>query len=373
MVDDKRFSRVAILLPDLHGGGAERVCIYLANAFVARNIMVDMVLMQAGGELIPLLDSRVRIVDLRAPRMRNLYGPFREYLRQTRPTAVLANMWPLTVFAVAMVRLVRLRIRVVVVEHTNWSAFIHTHKLLHRVALRLSMPLLMPYADERIGVSGGVARDIEGLAGLRFGEVHTVFNPVTGVLRKDPAPQDPRLISGVWATTQHARIIAVGALKPQKRFDLLLDAFARLPQPNAILLILGEGAERQALEALAQRLGVHDRVLMPGFVSDPSPFLRVADLFVFSSDCEGFGNVVAEALEQGTPVVSTDCPFGPREILENGKYGALVPVGDAGALAKAMEVALTHEHDREALKRRALDFTIDKAADAYLRLLLGSK
>lgn len=329
-----------------------------------------MVLMRAQGELLPLLDPRVRVVDLQAPRVRNLHGPLRKYLLQARPAALLANMWPLTVIAVAVVRLSRLPARVVVVEHNNWSASIHTHAFIHRMVFRLSMRALMPFADARVGVSGGVARDLETLASLPLGAVQTVFNPVTGI----PAVPDDLLLipdtAHAWVSSPHKKVIAIGTLKSAKRFDRLLQAFVRLQQRDARLLILGEGTERENLETLARRLAISDRVSMPGFVKNPSRFLRAANLFVLSSDYEGLPTVLIEALEQGLPVVSTDCPSGPREILEDGRYGTLVPVGDVDALAKAMEDALVREHDREALKRRAQDFSVDKAADAYLDLLL---
>lgn len=370
LVDSVRGAKISILLPNLQPGGAERVCIYLANAFVARGHQVDMVLMRAQGELMPLLDARVRVVDLHAPRVRNLYGPLRRYLLQTQPAAVLANMWPLTVMAVGVTRLSRLHTRVAVVEHSNWSASIHIHNLLHRIALRLSMRALMPLADVRVGVSGGVARDLENVAGLREGSVCTVFNPVTGIHSKHDVLPVTHGMAHEWMCSPHKRIIAIGTLKSEKRFDYLLRAFALLAQRDARLLILGEGGERQSLEALADSLGVSERVSMPGFTRDPSQFLRIADLFVLTSDYEGLPTVLIEALEQGTPVVSTDCPSGPREILEEGKHGTLVPVGDVDALARAMEDALTRDHDREALKRRAEDFSVDKAADAYLGLLL---
>lgn len=361
--------RIAILLPDLRGGGAERVCIYLANEFAARGISVDLALMQAVGELLPLVDPRVRVVDLGTPRVRNLLVPLSRYLRRERPAAVLANMWPLTVIVVAVIRLVGSVARVVVVEHNNWTAAIHTHRRLHRMALRWSMRLLLRLADERVGVSGGVARDVENIAGLPMGAVRTVYNPITGIKSVDQA-SDPLVASCEWSANGQSRIISVGTLKEQKRFDRLLQAFASICNRNARLLILGEGSERKKLEAMTRDLGISERVHMPGFVRNPSEFFRNADLFVLSSAYEGFGNVIVEALAHGIPVVSTDCPSGPSEILENGKYGALVPVGDVDALAKAMDDALSREHDHEALKLRAQDFSVDKAADAYLDLLL---
>jgi glycosyltransferase involved in cell wall biosynthesis len=165
-------------------------------------------------------------------------------------------------------------------------------------------------------------------------------------------------------------LLAVGTLKAVKRHDLLVRAFARMPRADATLCILGEGQERAGLETLIGSLGLQDRVLLAGYQADPAPWYAHADLFVLSSDHEGFGNVLVEALEHGLPVVSTNCPTGPHEILEDGKYGRLVPVGDVDALARAMDKALSANHDREQLKRRALDFSVEKAADAYLDLLL---
>ncbi|WP_372923147.1 glycosyltransferase, partial [Roseovarius sp.] len=128
-------------------------------------------------------------------------------------------------------------------------------------------------------------------------------------------------------------------------------------------------AGRDALLSLAQELGVADRVILAGFHPDPTPFYKTADLFVLSSDYEGFGNVIVEALACGTPVVSTDCPSGPGEILDGGRYGRLVPVGDAPALAKAIETSLGDTTDRDALIRRADDFAPQIAARKYLDLV----
>ena len=139
---------------------------------------------------------------------------------------------------------------------------------------------------------------------------------------------------------------------------------------DATLCILGEGSERTALETQVHALGLEGRVLLPGYKSDPAPYYARADLFVLSSDHEGFGNVIVEALDHGVPVVSTDCPSGPREILQEGKYGTLVPVGDVDALAQAMLATLHAPHDPAALKARARDFAVDTIADQYLDHLL---
>lgn len=364
--------RLAILLPDLRYGGAERVSIYLANEFVSRGFTVDVVLMEAAGDLLPLLNPAVGVIDLGVARMRGLFGPLASYLRTARPAALVSNMWPLTACAVAAARWVARRhgTRVVVVEHNNWTLQSRQDSPLLRTLRKISMRLLFPLAAGRVGVSRGVALDLERHAYLASGSVQCIYNPVTGVQRGAVQISDGATIQA-WANGTHQKLLAVGVLQPQKRFDWLLEAFSRLePDGQARLLILGDGPERAMLEAMVTKLGLENRVSMPGFVDNPAAYYAHADLFVLSSEYEGLSLVLVEALEQGTPVVAMDCPSGPREVLENGKFGALVPVGDVEALAAAMQKALNEPHDREALKRRAQDFSVDKAAVAYLDLLL---
>ncbi len=177
------------------------------------------------------------------------------------------------------------------------------------------------------------------------------------------------IADALWNCPPGDRILTVGSLKDQKNHSLLLRAFARTPGTRSRLMLLGQGENEGILRAVASDLGISDRIIFAGFHRDPSPFYATADLFVLSSDYEGFGNVIVEALACGCPVVSTDCPSGPAEILENGRFGRLVPVGDAEALAVAISEALAAEHDRELLRRRAEDFSPERAADKYLALL----
>lgn len=362
-------SLTAIFLPDLRCGGAERVALNLANSFARRGRRVDMVLLRATGELLGELDPSITIVALDALRIRKGLRPLVRYLRSAQPNALLANMWPLTVMAVLARHLANVQTRVVVAEHTTWSR----SELLARPTVgwqvRTSMHHVFPKADGIVAVSQGAADDLAQFAKLDRRSIEVIYNPVVG-----SPPQRHAVECGPadWWQCSHKRLLAVGTLKAIKGYDTLLDAFARLRERvDARLLILGEGSERAALEAQVERLGLQGQVSMPGFVLDPGPYYQRADLFVLSSNAEGFGNVVVEALAAGTPIVSTDCPSGPREILADGRFGRLVPVGDSAALAEAMAQSLAIDHDHEALRARAQDFTIDKAVDAYERLLLG--
>ena len=343
---------------------------YLANELADRGYSVDLVLMRVQGELLGQVDARVRIVDLRAARIRNVFLPLMNYVRREKPLGFVAHMWPLTLMATLAVRFVMVDTRLIVVEHNNWTRQSLADSILLRFVRKLSMRLCFPWADNIVGVSNGVASDLEQYAWLRKGNVLCVHNPVTGLARPGSSVVAPGF-ADEWLYGAHKRVIAVGTLKAQKNFNVLLDAFHQLAtHADARLLILGEGSERAALESQVQALGLQHRVSMPGFTDTPSTLLRKADLFVLSSDYEGLPTVLIEALEQGTAVVSTDCPSGPREILDNGRYGTLVAVGDPDALATAMLQSLQATHDHDALRARARDFSVDKAADAYLDLLL---
>lgn len=362
---------IAILLPDLRGGGAERVNIDLAREFIRQGHTVDFVLMQARGELLDLVPDGARVVDLKTPRVRNMIWPLRRYLQRERPNALLAAMWPLTVLAPLVHYLSSHRCTVLVSEHNALTVQYAIWGKLHRLAMKASMALGYRLAAARVGVSGGVADDISRLSGLPRQMFSAIHNPVPTSPKPDEAAIG--LAERLWACNPGARTITVGSLKAQKNHPLLLQAFAKLDRPDARLMFVGTGSGHNNLVTQAAHLGVADRVIFAGFHTDPSPFYATADLFVLSSDHEGFGNVIVEALGHGLPVVSTDCPSGPAEILENGRYGRLVPVGDAEALALAMEGALVANHDREALKRRAADFAPEIAAKKYLDLLFPSE
>ena len=362
----ERTGLIAILLPDLRGGGVERVRTLLAREFLARGYRIEFVLLRAQGELLPDVPPGADIVDLRAGRFRAAFWPLVKYLRRRRPAALLAAMWPLTGLAVLAKRVAHSDCRLVVSEHNALSRT-PTYQGWSGRAHRMAGALLYRLAAGVVCVSQGVREDIRASTGLSPDRMHVVYNPVRRAVALDRAV-DADVLG--WWKEGAARLIAIGSLKPQKDFSTLLQALALLRQTRAArLLILGEGTLRAELETLVSSLGLKDSVRMPGFVPDPYPYLAHADLFAISSAWEGLGNVIIEALVAGVPVVSTDCPSGPAEILANGKYGRLVPVGDPEALAAAMTEALDAAVDRDMLRLRGAEFSIERAADQYLALL----
>lgn len=361
-------NKLSILLPDLCSGGAERVCVNLANALYQRGYAVDMVLLKAEGALLGALDQGVRVVDLKVHRVRWALLPLVSYLRRERPAALLANMWPLTLNAVWARALARVPARLILAEHTTWSQ----SELLARPTVgwqvRHTMHRFFPGADGIVAVSRGAADDLARFADLQRSSINVIYNPVVDTA-KPPISSLPAVPTG-WCQGSHQRLLAVGTLKTIKDYATLLEAVAMLRRTvDARLLILGEGECRAELEAHARHFGIDGEVFMPGFVVDPAPYYRHAHLHVLSSTGEGLPTVLIEALAAGTPVVSTDCPSGPREILADGQFGRLVPVGDAAALATAMAESLATTHDRATLMGRAQHFSIDRAVDQYLALL----
>jgi len=358
---------ISILLPDLRGGGAERVNISLAHEFTALGYEVEFVLMQAQGDFLKEVEQSFAIVDLAAPRVRNLPFALVKYICKRRPAVLIAAMWPLTVIAPICATLVGNRVKVLISEHGMLSNQYIAWGFVHNAMLKLSTCLGYRLAHKRVGVSMGVAQDMAALSWMRPTSFDVIYNPVPAAVT--PSNDAIKVAEKWWGVPPGGRILTVGNMKAVKNHPLLLRAFARVNRADGRLMFLGDGEGRDALLTLADDLGVTDRVIFPGFHRDPTPFYETADLFVLSSNSEGFGNVLVEALSCGIPVISTDCPSGPAEILDGGRFGQLVPVGDVEALALAMSSALNLKPNFNDLKLRAADFAPQIAAGKYLDLL----
>jgi glycosyltransferase involved in cell wall biosynthesis len=245
--------------------------------------------------------------------------------------------------------------------------FHHTPPLKHR-SLLYALRRCYQRNDGLIAVSQGVAKEIMNLLHLDPAKVKIIYNPV---VTPDIFSLANENTGHPWLQSKNDPVIlAAGRLVPQKDFATLLQAFAELRKQRACkLIILGEGEERKNLEAQAEQLGLRDDVDLPGFVENPYAFMAQSNVFALSSAWEGFGVVLAEALALGVPVVSTNCPYGPSEILQHGKFGPLVQVGDARAFAQGMLSTMANPLEAKQLQSAAVPYTVRNCAHNYLSLL----
>lgn len=325
---------------------------------------VDLILAFEGGVLLPLLPPEVRVIELRAKRLAGSFPGLVRYLKAEKPWSMQAIMWPCTVIAVAARMTARSRTKLVLSDHTYLSQ--HYPGVRQRIALRLSMSAFYNRAEHRVAVSKGAAADLAKLAGVPGHAVEVIYNPID--LPESVA--ETAAAVDAWGGAS-PRIISAGSFKSEKNHDLLIRAFARVvaTAPHARLIILGEGALRPKLQALGKELGVADKLILPGFQIDPWPYYAGADLFVLSSDYEGMSLVIVEALHAGLRVVSTDCVAGPAELLDGGRFGQLVPVGDEEALARAMADELADPASPERQRARAREITGPRNLARYVELL----
>lgn len=358
--------RVAFFMPSFRGGGAERVMMTLAAGFAARGLAAEVLVAQCEGPNQPPPASGIRVVDLKARRVVLALKGLADFLRAEPPAAMLSALPHANVIAVWARALARADTRVVVSEHTIPSLSAAASERLRGRVLPYFMRRAYPRADAIVAVSGGVAADLAALARIPRERITRIHNPVV-----TPAMQrlaDEPLDDPWFGPGQPPVVLAAGRLVAAKDYDCLIRAFGavRARRP-ARLVILGEGVERARLERLAGSLGIAADVAMPGFVANPYRYMRRAAVFVMSSRFEGFGNALVEAMACGAPVVSTDC-YGPREILEGGRHGPLVAVGDATALAGAIDGQMDAPRPT-ADPGRAAAFSVDAAIEQYRAVL----
>lgn len=360
---------IALVTSSMRGGGAQRVMAKLAAGFASQGYDVDLVLGAAEGAYLAEVPREVRVVDLRARRMATAVVPLARYLRTTRPAVVFSALDYVNVVTVVARAVAGVDLRLVVSERNTLSAAVaHTARRRTRLMPRL-IRWTYPHADAVVAVSSGVAEDLVAVCGLDPAAVHVLNNPV---VTPELVQMRSQPVEHPWLRARSAPVVlAVGRLVPQKDFATLLDAFARVRATRAArLVLLGEGPLRTDLEQQAARLGIADDVDLPGFRPNPYPAMAAADVFVLSSRWEGSPGVLVEAMSCGTPVIATDCVSGPRQILGNGRYGRLVPVGDTAAMAAAVADAIDGRVAPPPPESWSA-YEQDAAVASHLELLLG--
>ena len=368
--------RLAVVFPTLGGGGVERMRMHLIHDWVMRGIAVDLVLRSAEGPLQPLVPKEVRIFE--AGRYGSLSFPIGlyHYIRERRPSHILATPADIAALCLAFRRLTSPRIPVVVSIHNHLSSQIQIARGVRHYKARLAVKFFatqIQHARAVITVSQGIADDLDAhFPNLTF-QPKVIYNPVitdqTQALIQAPVPD-------IGVPQGAPFILFVGRFVAAKGIDILIRAFQEIAgRTNAHLVLIGEGPLRNEIESHIRENCFANRIHLPGFQSNPLPLMRAAIVVVLPSRHEGLGNVLIEAMACGTQIIASDCPSGPAEILANGRFGQLVRPEDPAALASALLRSLNGEKmcSSTELQARANEFSVGRASRAYLKALVGHR
>lgn len=350
-----------VVVTNLARGGAQHVALSFAQHLSATGELLQMMLLDPTRQYLPAAN---------VSRICGVLGPFGHKIlypacilamglrfRRLRPQVILSTLLMSNVASLVAARMALGRLPLCVIrETTTIGARLKQSGVSGNIRLKLAR-WIYPFADIVIAPSQGVADDLVQMIGLTPEKIHILHNPTIGADFENNLCEDVshKFFSGTSAPVY----VACGRLGPEKGYDTLLNAFCRVTEkhPNARLIIMGEGPLRRELEDMASTLGISAAVDFAGYVANPLPMMRRSDVFVMSSRWEGLPNALIQALGCGTTPVATDCPSGPSEILESGRFGFLVPVDDVAALAEAMVLAWQSPMPEEKLRLRAQDFS----------------
>lgn len=363
---------LSFFIPRLEQGGAEQVAINLVNGLTARGYNVELLLTQFQGSLQSQLASEVDVVALPPSRTPVLGVAMNlpalvDYLRKREPAVLFSHLSRTNVVSLAASRLLDIDTAVVPTQHKAFG--VEMDRNLKAWAVDKLVPLLYPSADRIIAVSEGVADSLVEGTTVEREKISVLYNPID---IDDIREQASRGVDHEWIENDDIEVVLfVGRLTEQKDLKTWIRAFARVhaQNPHTRAIIAGKGPLREELQAYAERLGLADVVSIPGYLENAYGYMYASDVFLLSSRYEGLPSVLIEALACGCPVVSTDCPSGPREILGDGKYGQLRPVGDVDGLAEAVVECLNAPAQRSELRNRADDFATGAVLDDYERFL----
>lgn len=361
------FNKIALFLPSLEGGGAERVFVQLANQYAALGYSVDLVLASRRGPYLSEVSSKTNVIDLGATSVSRSLPKLVRYLRESRPQVIQSGLDHANIVAILAAFFARTRTRCVISMRSVPTAVYREDKSVRRWLMLQLMRILYPFANMIIANSQAVKTDLSESLRIPVSKLCVIYNPLNmeTINRMSEAKIEHPLI----CPDTPPLVIAVGSLAVLKDFPTLIRAFSIVrKERDCRLVILGEGQDRHKLEVLIGELGLQRDAFLPGFISNPFPWIKRAAVFVSSSLTEGCPNSLMQALACNTAIVSTDCIGGSAEILQDGYWGKLVPVSDADAMANAI-LATLNSKEKASSVPRANDFTLAKIAAEYLQVL----
>ena len=362
--------KIALFIPSLDVGGAERVILNLANGFTERGYLVDLLLCKRQGNYTYKVSNKINVINFNKEHTTGALLELIKYIWKFSPDVVISALDYVNIVVLIAKLFCRRKTRFIVSVHSNLSQSTILNNNIKNKMIPFFIKVLYRFADRIVAVSRDVAEDLSRIIGNRK-KINVVYNPIVSrnlyIRAKEP-------LEHKWFKDINIPVIlSVGRLSYEKNLECLIKAFKIILQKIDVrLVILGEGNMRQNLKKMIEELKLSEFVDMPGVVENPYNYMKNASVVVLSSKYEGLPNVLIEALACNTPIVSTDCKSGPREILADGRFGYLVQVDDENNIAKRVidilsgkEVKFTQIELDSHLKQ----FTLDYAVDEYLKLI----
>lgn len=358
--------KISLILPGLAGGGAEKVMLLLAKGFAEKGFNVDLIVCKATGHLMNSVPEGVNFINLEAKRIVFAFPSLIKFLYGSDTDIIFSSLKPVNILTVLSKKLLFLQAKVGIVEHSTLSErILNAKKIKDKFVIPFLMKWTYKFADQIICVSKGVADDLSATLSLDRSSIEVIYNPVIDneLVEKSNEP-----ITHKWFEQGTPVIIGMGRLIEEKNFPLLIRSFSMVRERiESKLMILGEGEKKAEIKKLISDLKITQDVDLIGFVENPYKYLKNANLFVLSSNVEGLPTALIEAMACGTPVISTDCPSGPREILENGKFGALIKMNSHEELSEKMCECL--ENTKCVNKQwNSEKYSVDNAVNRYLKI-----
>ncbi|AXO13643.1 glycosyltransferase [Thalassospira indica] len=371
MNKNTRTAQLTFFLMDLDGGGAERAIISLAGEIAKRDVNVDLVVGDASSRYRSEVSPDVNLIDFDTRSKWRVFIKLLDYLKTGRPSAIMSALDWANVFLVLASKIACYRGRVIVSQRAVIDATLNELRPSRRFIMNSLLKFCFSRADKVVSNSFAASSEVVERWNVLPSKLATIQNSIDLKRIQSLANEPIEDLKGVDPSVP--LVVAVGSLSERKDFITLIRAFALvLAQKDVELLILGEGPQRSMLETIARKFEVAHKVHLPGFDQNPYKWIKISSVFVSSSTGEGFPNVLAEALSLGRQIVATDCPGDTCRLLENGKWGRLVPVGDHSAMATEIIAALDFPLSNVGTARAA-DFSPSRNADQYIRVLMPTE
>ena len=367
---------ILFFLPYLGGGGAQRVFINILKALDKNKYNLTLVVIDKDGPYLSQIPAQVKLIELNSKRVLLSSLELKRLFSKYKPDIIISGLNYANIIVALSVKWAKVPSKLILTEHSSYSGKnVQTNKIKYLMFKKL-IKLSYKFADNIVCVSKGISEEVRQLTGIKQCEdiIKVIYNPIVD---KELTFKSIENVKDAWINNKNFKvIISMGRLTKQKDFPTLIKAFAKYLASNrntkVKLIVMGEGESRPELERMVNDLRLNNYVNLLGYVDNPYAYLSKADLFVLSSRSEGFGNVIVEAMACGTPVISTNCPTGPGEIIEDGINGFLVPVGDEEKLAKKISEVINNEGLQRKIAKnafsRAQDFKVSKIVREYEQL-----